>query len=211
MARDAGLPGWRPCAPRWCARWLLRPALAVFALAALAGQGITVPESTRGEGYSDAAAALAAGVGGAPQVYLISSDSRGEGSWISGVATKEHRPGSIVLRGSKVFAREDWLGRGTTERFESVADVSALLDRIPVSTVVIDETTVERERRGYHTRVAAAVADNPAWERVAAFPLLRFGSQHQSALQAYRRRMSTQLAPPDMNFIADLTLRDGIK
>jgi hypothetical protein len=37
----------------------------------------------------------------------------------------------------------------------------------------------------------------------AAFPLLRFGSQHQSALQAYRRRMSTQLAPPDMNFIAD--------
>jgi hypothetical protein len=49
-----------------------------------------------------------------------------------------------------------------------------LLDRIPVSTVVIDETTVERERRGYHTRVAAAVADNPAWERVGSLPAAAF-------------------------------------
>jgi hypothetical protein len=193
-------------------RRFLRPALAALALGALAGQGLTVPASTRGEGYALAAGALTASVGGTPQVYLISSDSRGEGSWITGVATGERRPGSIVLRGSKVFAREDWLGRGTVERFESVGDVRALLDRIPVSTVVIDATTEEHERRGYHARLAAAVADSPAWERVADYPLLRFGSQHQSALHAYRRRSNgAQPAAPDMNLIADLILRDGIK
>ena len=57
-----------------------------------------------------------------------------------------------------------------------------------------------------------ALLDDPAWERVAAFPLLRFGNQHESALQAYRRRsQATPPAEPDMNLIAELILRGGIK
>ncbi|HUU36260.1 MAG TPA: hypothetical protein VMW48_19480 [Vicinamibacterales bacterium] len=193
----------------WTGRALVRPGLAVFAMAAAMFQG-AAPGPPPSAGYTAAAAAVAASFGGAPQVYLIASDSRGEGSWIAGIAIRERRPASFVLRGSKVFVDEDWLGRNARERVASVAEVVALLDRVPVTVVVIDLTTSREETREYHARLAAAMrADASAWEQLDTFPLRRFGRSHANGLQVFRRRAVP--APPDVAFIAGLVLRDGLR
>jgi len=70
-------------------------------------------------------------------VLLVCSQSYGEGRFIAELATREARPGHIVLRGSKMLADGDWSGHENTLLYTSVDDAMHFLDSIPVSVIVV--------------------------------------------------------------------------
>lgn len=68
---------------------------------------------------------------------LVVSDARGEGAMTAAAALEA--PGRIrVLRGSKVLASSDWLGRGYQARFETPDELEGLLRRLSVDRLVIE-------------------------------------------------------------------------
>jgi hypothetical protein len=71
-------------------------------------------------------------------VFMISSDASGEGAFIAAVATHERRPGHVVLRASKMLARDDWMGRTYEPIFTKADEIAAFLERVPVGVVVLN-------------------------------------------------------------------------
>ena len=71
---------------------------------------------------------------------LIASDSRGEGMFVSEVAVREKRPGSVVRRGSKELATSTW--NGTRYRVKKMDSVSLLeiTTREQIEFIVIDNS-----------------------------------------------------------------------
>lgn len=201
---------------RLARRWAgtVRPATVRMATVAAGAAFIALQSGMRepvfGHGYREAAEAQAGAAGAAPMVYVVASDSRGEGSWIAGLAAREPRPSSIVLRGSKLFGVEDWLGRGSKEFVQTRDELLGLLDRVPVNVVIVDTTTEPSEARGYHAGLAAAMASSEAWEPAAVYPLLRRGRRTSEGLRVYRRRTAAAGAP-DMALVEEIVLRDGIR
>lgn len=186
----------------------VRWGLAVAALFSVALAGMSRPASTM-VGYT-AAARGSSLEDPSPQVTLLASDSRGEGAWIAAVASSRPRPRDFVLRGSKVFVNEDWLGRHSTDRFASAADTRRLLDASPITTVVIDHTTEAAERRPYHDRLAGVVAADAAWRRVGVFPLVRFGAAVSAGLEVFAR-IGPAPSPPDAAQLAALGMRADMR
>ena len=70
-------------------------------------------------------------------VFLISSNSAGEGAWIAETAMREARPGHYILRASQVLADESWSGRQSRPRFSGAEEIRKYLDTVPVSTVIV--------------------------------------------------------------------------
>lgn len=189
--------------------WAARLALVLVALAPIVVAGLRA-RAPYSEGYARGAAVVDAAATRGPEAQIVLSDSQGEGAWIASLASLEPRPSKVVLRGSKLFVVEDWLGRGAEERYRSAPEVLALLDAIPVSTVVVDTTTVAAETRGYHARVDAAVASSPEWTLSGSYPLQRFGRPHPDGLRVYRRRTPAS-SPPDLARISALALRGSLR
>ncbi len=201
------LGGWMPIR-------IARPALCggLFLLVALAflAERFELPTRTRNQGYEALARDLTRRFPNVPETYLIAADSRGEGSMIAAMALAERRPGSFILRGSKILVHEDWLGRGTQDRFGTVKEVSRVLSRIPVDVVVIDDAMQSDQRRAYHDRVERTVsADSTTWEHVGSYAVVSMGRVHERALQVYARRgggtISAGSTPPDVKLIGELT------
>ena len=197
---------------RWGPR-ALRPAL-LFGIAILfMVETFEMPIRLRNSGYEAVVKEAAGRLSSAPQVYLVASDPIGEGSTVAAVALAERRPHNVLLRGSKIFVREDWMGRGTEDRFESSKEISDLLDRMPVNVVIVDDAMPTPERRPYHDRVKETVSeDKRTWELARSLPVVRLGRLHENALHVYVRRFAEAPSAPKLaiNFdlLRELTRRD---
>ena len=95
-------------------------------------------------------------------VFLIASDSKGEGAFVSEVALADTRFGHFVLRGSKVLAREGWYGREYESVYKTEEELLGFLRKVPVAIVVIDEGMNPRFNRGYHDMLRDLVRKRPA-------------------------------------------------
>jgi len=197
----------------WLARRLLnhvavvapQPASLVIIAILFTFETFQIPTRIGNGGYEAAVRESMARTSASPQVYLVASDSIGEGSAVAAVALAEQRPRSVVLRGSKILVREDWLGRRTQDRFGSIGEIGYLLDRIPVNVVIVDDAMLASDRRPYHDRVRITVAeDKKTWEYISSMPVVRFGRLREDAVRVYVRRSAESPWAPMVRINLDL-------
>ena len=70
-------------------------------------------------------------------VFLISSDSTGEGVVIAETAMRERRPGHYILRASQALAEQSWSGFEYRSKLTGALEIGKYLDSVPVSTVIL--------------------------------------------------------------------------
>lgn len=74
------------------------------------------------------------------EVFLVCSDSIGEGAFIVTVALKENRPQTVVLRASKMLSENAWFPTGYSPSFRNVGELETFLEKTPVDAVVVDQS-----------------------------------------------------------------------
>ena len=72
-----------------------------------------------------------------PERMLVSSDSTGEGAWIAEVALHEKRPGSVIVRATKILATATWSGRNYTLLACTPAQAERTLDELSIDIVIV--------------------------------------------------------------------------
>ena len=117
-------------------RWATPAGLLLAAVAVFLATAWRVPHKPY-FGLDVVAADLLAASSSSPEVLLISSDSAGEGVFVSEVAMRESRPGRYVLRASKVLSRSYWSGRHYELLLRTSGAVAKYLDSVPVAAVVL--------------------------------------------------------------------------
>jgi hypothetical protein len=73
-------------------------------------------------------------------IILISSEGEAEGLLISEMAMREHRPGHILLRATKMIGQSDWNGDRYLLLRDTPEKVLAWLRSVPVELIVLDMT-----------------------------------------------------------------------
>jgi len=167
---------------------LTRPITFVLMLAAFGVESFHIPALTNG-GYRASLAAVAPAEGQGTQVVLISSGPLGEGSLVDTAAEAAAKAGEdqfLVVRGSKMLVDQDWLMRNWTSRVSTTEEIHAMLERIPVDVVIIDDIWHELQQRPYHTLLREALESEPAkWKKLATYPIQYRGKLFPEALQIY--------------------------
>jgi hypothetical protein len=174
---------------------VVRVVLALTLMTAFCMQSFALPLRLRNMGYEEVVRDVMARVASVPQVWLISSDSIGEGSLVTAVALQEARPNSYVLRARTILAGGDMYWRNTQDRFDTPAKLAALLDDLPVTRVVIDDQIPPNWRRPYQDRLRNLVAsDGERWKLIGSYPQTRDGSVSPNSLHVYARRPVASLS-----------------
>lgn len=171
-------------------RWPLRPVAYGLLVVGFAVETFQIPDMANG-GYGTSLAAVAAARGDRERTttIMIASGTLGEGS-VVGAAAQAMNERFLILRGSKILAEEDWLGRDTRNRFPTTSETLDLLERIPVDFVILDASVPEHERRDYHDVLRRALLGEPLqWQNIGSFPVRRHGGQVvPNALEVYATR-----------------------
>jgi hypothetical protein len=158
-------------------------------------ENFALPLQLRNGGYGALVRDVEARVSNVPQVWLISSDSTGEGCLVAAVALLEPHPDSYVLRGKTLLAGGDWLWRNTQDRFDTPAKLAKLLDDMRVTIVVLDDSISPGDQRPYQARLKKLVAgESEAWELIGSYPQTKGGILLPNSLHIYARRPVASLA-----------------
>jgi 4-amino-4-deoxy-L-arabinose transferase-like glycosyltransferase len=140
-----------------CARWRWAGAAGAVACAAFFASSFTIPRKPH-LGIRETVGNLPALSGYRDAVILVSGGPATEGALIAEIAMNERRPGHFVLRGSKVLARLDLMGRSPQLLYHSPEDVLRFLESVPVGLIVHDG-----DARILHVgALAAAIRQFPA-------------------------------------------------
>jgi 4-amino-4-deoxy-L-arabinose transferase-like glycosyltransferase len=192
----------------------VRVVLSVALIVAFSVDSFALPLRLRNGGYAGLAAGVKARLANVPQVWLISSDSTGEGCLVAAVALQDRRrPGNYVLLGKKILAGGDWLGRNTQDRFDTPAKLKTLLDEIPVTVIVIDDRISPNSRLPYQDRLRKLVtSDTTKWAPIGSYAETRGGVVFANSLHVYARRPVAALTttPPKVQHALLISLI-GIK
>jgi hypothetical protein len=178
---------------------VVRLGLALALIAAFSVGSFVLPLQLRNGGYEALVRDVVARVSNVPQVWLISSDSVGEGSLVAAVALQEARPNSYVLRARTILGGGDMYWRNMQDRFNTPAKLAGLLDDIPITIIVIDDQIPPDLRRPYQDRLRKLVAsDGDKWERIGSYPQTQGGVVFANSLHVYARRPVASLttSPP---------------
>ena len=132
----------------WVRVLLLAPALALFPLARY---------HQSPSGFGDLVRQLVR-----PSRMLVSSAGSGEGPWIAVSSLEEQRPGSFIVRASKVLAESGWNGEGYRLLTPTQDAVSRRLDELAVDIVIL-HTPFEQEPVPHHVLLENTVRAQPAW------------------------------------------------
>jgi GT2 family glycosyltransferase len=121
-------------------RLLGTPARAAVALAAgLALAWLIRPAGTKESyGVVPLVTTILNGAGERRPVLLVSSERSIEGAVIAEIAMREPRPGSTVLRASKLLAESGWMGQNYKLHVDSPPEIQELIERIPIDLVIFD-------------------------------------------------------------------------
>jgi Dolichyl-phosphate-mannose-protein mannosyltransferase len=170
--------------------------LALVLIAVFGVDTFALPLRLRNGGYEALVRDAMARVADVPQVWLISSESVGEGAAVAAVAFQEKRPASYVLRARTLLAGGDMYWRNTQDRFDTPAKLAALLDDLPVTLVVIDDQIPSDQHRPYQDRLRELVtSDAERWELIGSYPRTRDGTTFPDTLHLYVRPPVASAAP----------------
>jgi 4-amino-4-deoxy-L-arabinose transferase-like glycosyltransferase len=148
-----------------------------------------LPLQLRNRGYEALVQDVTARVSHVPQVWLISSDSMGEGSLVAAVALQEARPNTYVLRARTILGGGDMFWRNMNDRFDTPAKLAELLDEIPVTIIVIDDQIPPSLHRPYQDRLRELVAsEGDKWKAIGSYPQTEGGRAFANSLHVYARR-----------------------
>jgi hypothetical protein len=138
--------------------------LAAFSVLILIGLNVKASPLKQHFGFSAVAGNLLQHPEFKDSIILVCSNATGEGMMISEIAMREHRPGHIILRGSKMLASIDWMGWDYSLLFRDPEEMFRYLDGIPVGVVVIDG---EGRQTPHGRMLYQAIREHPAqWEPV---------------------------------------------
>jgi hypothetical protein len=101
-----------------------------------------------------------------PARMLISSTAIGEGAWIAMTSLAEKRPGSFVVRASKVLAQSGWNGNGYLLLTATRDAVLRRLDELALDTIILDSPP-DQTLPPHHALLREAVGNSPAWRSCA--------------------------------------------
>lgn len=170
----------------------LRRALPAGAVAVTLGTAGVLPEK-HVSGYAEAARRLLQeDRAGKKSVWLVSSDARGEGAAIAEACfamTKEERLSWRwkLLRGSKELSSSDWLGRGYELAASDPAAAAAVLDKLGVSWLLMDEAQPPQRRQPHHEILRQMLASEDSGWRLFAEQAVTRPDAGGGRLLIYRR------------------------
>ncbi|MEO8099607.1 MAG: glycosyltransferase family 39 protein [Acidobacteriota bacterium] len=154
----------------WIASWPLpnlsaRASSAVLVLVAVGTIAWNVSFLRRQEplGYRQLSARIVASPLGPARTILISGDSVAEGALISETALREPHPARYIVRGTKLFADIEWMGKVKNLRVTSAAEVQALLSSLPFDLIVVDRSAPAPY--AYQSQLLQALAEHPEYWR----------------------------------------------
>jgi hypothetical protein len=119
-------------------------------------------------------------------VFLISSDARGEGMFISEVACRdEKRPGHTILRASKLLAGSTWSGSGYQAYYENQEAVLKGLLKSPARVIIIDRSIPNP--KPHQTLLRDTVEQHPeTFKLLESAPMEREGLRQEEGIRTYR-------------------------
>ena len=144
-------------------------------------------------------------------IFLISSDSKGEGAFISEVATQEDRPGHVVLRSSKFLSTSNWNGDLYKSLYETSEEIAHVLESVPVGIVAIDMSVPSEKMMKSDILLKKTMESNPEkWKNIGTFPVVRRTTTYNEGLTFYRfighKKLNTSPVRINMNTSLNRTL-----
>lgn len=97
-----------------------------------------------------------------PSRMLVSSSGGGEGSWIAVTALAEKRPGSLIVRASKVLVEEGWNGEGYHLLTASPEAILRRIDELALDLIVV-HTSEDGGTAPHHVLLRNAVQNDASW------------------------------------------------
>lgn len=178
----------------------LRSRLKVAAPVLIAGLFVTGAESVHHprpiSGYAPVIDKILKDTDKSALVMLISTDTSGEGMFISEVAMRDRKHNHVVLRASKVLSSSDWLGKGFELRFSDADDVSKYLIDVPIDYIILDTTIPKSDRLPDYRQLMAALEKYPQeYVLVSKFPMTRNSKVIPDAIHVYRLQSSISSRP----------------
>lgn len=143
-----------------------------WAPAALAAALLLMPHSWYRQspgGYG----ALAAQIVQPSRMLVSSSAGWPEGPWIAVAALREKRPGSTILRATKLLASADWNARRYQSKVGVAEDVERILDGAGIELVILHNDSVGNLNLSHHALLRSTLAASPAWKQCGAAGLLQ--------------------------------------
>lgn len=104
-----------------------------------------LPKAQAPLGYRSVVSFLASHEELAAKRLLVISNEQGEGACVVEVAVLNVRPRPMVIRGSKLMASDDWMGRNLRMRYTSAEAALADLEAMHVDVVILDESPESRQ------------------------------------------------------------------
>lgn len=108
--------------------------------------------------------------------FLVVSNARGEGAFVSEVAMHDDRPDHVILRSTKVLSSSTWYGRVYQLRYTDTQQIRGFLDKAPVNAILLDtrpaETWQDQAAFELQKKVAEALQSDPNWKFRERFPKL---------------------------------------
>ena len=170
----------------------LRPALRGALLSVVAGalfflETFSVPGKPWW-GFGDVAASILSQPQLESSVLLVSSGPTGEGAFVSEIASRERRPGHIVLRGSKVLATSRWDGGSYRSHFETTDSLWDFLRETPVGVIVVDRRVPRSHRTPDLDLLWETLQENSEhWTLLASYPAVRNGVELADSVYVYKQ------------------------
>lgn len=139
-------------------------------------------------GFAEVAQRLLAAPAFRNSLFLVSSDPKGEGMFISEVAMREKRPGHAILRASKVLGTSRWDGSDYEVLHRTPEELMTYLKEIPVEIVVLDLSVSEPYHAKHHRLLKEMIEAYPGlWKLLGTYPLVLGETEHPDALRVYRQ------------------------
>jgi hypothetical protein len=136
---------------------------------------------------------------------MSAADAPGEGGFTAEVAATEQRPTTVVVRAGKLLASALWSGDLYRTRYQSPPEVTALIDSVAITHVVVTQTPMPSMPHVQDS--AAALAASSDWVPLA------LPQGVAADLRAYRRRDYQQRKQPpmrlDMSFMLNRTIEQS--
>jgi hypothetical protein len=98
-----------------------------------------------------------------PSRMLVSSTGVGEGAWIAVAGVTEKRPGSFIVRATKVLSESGWNGEGYHLLTATPETVGRRIDELALDLVVL-HSPPNRSAWPHHALLRNTMQDNAAWK-----------------------------------------------
>ena len=179
--------------------------LAAAALALFAATTLHIPVKPF-RGFADAADTMLHRGLPTDTTALVSSDTIGEGAFVSHITIRKPQPQTIILRASKLLATGTWIGIDYAERYPTDASLAAVLDRARVEYIALDDAS----REAHHEHLRAFLDGSHHWNAVTMTMDSSVGKP-RSPVRLYTRRHALPPGQPeleiDLSYSLGTTLR----